>query len=92
MALSGLPHAPWSIALHCTIGVNEATRDLLRTMDVFFIVTCAGAGMRAVARYRVYRSCDVWVMEYFSCVNMRLWATPQGTASGCVLTQVPNCG
>ena len=42
MALSGLPHAPWSIALHCTIGVDEATRDFLRTMDVFFIVTCAG--------------------------------------------------
>ena len=49
MALSGLPHAPWSVALHCTIGVDEATRDFLRTMDVFFIVTCAGAGQRASA-------------------------------------------
>ena len=43
MALSGLPHAPWSIALHCTIGVDEATRDFLRTMDVFHIVSCGGA-------------------------------------------------
>ncbi len=43
MALSGLPHAPWSVALHCTIGVNEATRDFLRTMDVFHIITCGGA-------------------------------------------------
>ena len=43
MALSGLPHAPWSVALHCTIGVGEGTRDFLRTMDVFSIITCAGA-------------------------------------------------
>lgn len=43
MVLSALPHAPWSVALHCTIGVGERTRDFLRTMDVFFILTCSGA-------------------------------------------------
>ena len=42
MVLSAFPHAPWSIALHCTIGVSERTRDFLRTMDVFFILTCSG--------------------------------------------------
>ena len=42
MVASALPHSPWSIALHCMIGVSERTRDFLRTMDVFFILTCCG--------------------------------------------------
>lgn len=42
MAASALPHAPFSIALHATIGVSESTRDMLRTLDVFLILTCGG--------------------------------------------------
>ena len=42
MAASALPHAPFSIALHSMIGVSERTRDTLRTLDVFFILTCGG--------------------------------------------------
>ncbi len=42
MAASALPHAPFSIALHATIGVSQRTRDMLRTLDVFFILTCGG--------------------------------------------------
>ena len=42
MAASALPHAPFSIALHSMIGVSERTRDVLRTLDVFFILTCGG--------------------------------------------------
>ncbi|KAK9802032.1 hypothetical protein WJX73_003656 [Symbiochloris irregularis] len=41
MVLSALPHLPASIRLHCTIGVSEQVRDFWRTMDVFFIFTCA---------------------------------------------------
>jgi hypothetical protein len=44
MAASALPHAPFSIALHAMIGVSERTRDVLRTLDVFFILTCGGEG------------------------------------------------
>ena len=43
MAGSALPHAPFSMALHLTIGVSQRTRDTLRTLDVFFILTCGGA-------------------------------------------------
>ena len=42
MAASAVPHAPFSIALHSMIGVSERTRDTLRTLDVFFILTCGG--------------------------------------------------
>lgn len=42
MAASAVPHAPFSIALHSMIGVSEHTRDTLRTLDVFFILTCGG--------------------------------------------------
>lgn len=42
MVLSALPHLPFSIRLHCTIGVSEQVRDFWRTLDVFFIFTCAG--------------------------------------------------
>ena len=44
MAASAVPHAPFSIALHSMIGVSERTRDVLRTLDVFFILTCGGEG------------------------------------------------
>lgn len=47
MVLSALPHLPASIRLHCTIGVSEQVRDFWRTMDVFMIFTCAGAGRGA---------------------------------------------
>jgi hypothetical protein len=49
MAASALPHAPFSIALHSMIGVSERTRDVLRTLDVFFILTCGGEGFRCAA-------------------------------------------
>jgi len=42
MAASALPHAPFSIGLHALIGVSERTRDAMRTLDVFFILTCGG--------------------------------------------------
>lgn len=41
-ALSALPHAPFAIRLHCTIGVSERTRDIWRACDIFFIFTCGG--------------------------------------------------
>ena len=40
--LSAVPHLPFSIRLHCTIGVSQQTRDFWRTLDVFFIFSCAG--------------------------------------------------
>jgi predicted membrane channel-forming protein YqfA (hemolysin III family) len=40
--LSALPHAPFSIRLHLTIGCSEESRNLWRTLDIFFIFTCAG--------------------------------------------------
>ena len=39
--LSALPHAPFSMGLHCMIGVSQSTRDFWRTLDCLFIFTCA---------------------------------------------------
>jgi len=40
--LSAVPHAPFAMRLHLNIGCSEEIRDVWRTLDVFFIFTCAG--------------------------------------------------
>eukprot|EP00884_Botryococcus_braunii_P020432 jgi/Botrbrau1/7072/Bobra.0165s0094.1 len=48
-------HTPFSVGLHCTIGVSEWHREVWRTADVFFIFTCSAVRAVAMAWY-VFRS------------------------------------
>ncbi|KAK9838006.1 hypothetical protein WJX74_009489 [Apatococcus lobatus] len=50
-AVSSMLHLPFSVKLHCSIGVSQKTREKWRALDVLFILLCSVPRGAALAWY-----------------------------------------